>query len=237
MKTTLVVMTLNEIEGMKAIMPQVKRAWCDQILVVDGGSTDGTVEYAREMEYDVYIQKAPGLRSAYREAWPLIKGDWLITFSPDGNCPPEYIPKLIAKMGEGYDMVIGSRYYEDATSEDDSIVTRFGNWLFTTVINLLHSGHYSDAMTIYRIYKKELFYQLELDKDSTYKVFEKLFFTRVSIEPILSARAAKERLRIADIACPEPSRIGGEQKLQVVRWGLAYMTQVIWERFTPRRLG
>jgi hypothetical protein len=51
------------------------------------------------------------------------------------------------------------------------------------------------------------------------------------VEPILSARAAKRRLRTADIACPEPPRIGGERKLQVVRWGLGYMTQVICERF------
>src|SRR5512137_2141512 len=101
MKTTLLVLTLNEVEGMKAIMPQVKKEWCDQILIADGHSTDGTVEYAKEMGYDVYVQKTRGLRFAYQEVWPLIKGDWVITFSPDGNSPPEYIPQLIAKMQEG----------------------------------------------------------------------------------------------------------------------------------------
>ena len=236
MKTTLMVLTLNEIEGMQAVMPHVKPEWCEQILVVDGQSTDGTIEYAKEQGYDVYVQQHKGLRAAYQEAWPLIRGDAVITFSPDGNSPPEYIPQLIAKMHEGYDMVIGSRYFEGAASDDDSVVTAFGNWLFTTVINLLHGGHYTDAMTIYRIYKKELFYQLELDQDATYRPFEKLFFTKIGVEPILSARFAKEKLRHADIACPEPARIGGIRKLQIVRWGLAYMTQVIWERFTPRRL-
>ncbi len=54
-----------------------------------------------------------------------------------------------------------------------------------------------------------------------------MFFTRLGVEPILSARCAKRRLRTADIACPEPPRIGGERKLQVVRWGLGYMTQVV----------
>jgi glycosyltransferase involved in cell wall biosynthesis len=227
------VLTQNEIEGMRAIMPQVRPEWVDQILVVDGNSTDGTAEYARSMGYDVYIQKQPGLRAAYQEAWSLVRGDYVITFSPDGNSPPEYIPQLIEKIGEGYDMVIGSRYFEDATSEDDDIVTGFGNWLFTTTINLLHRGHYSDAMTIYRIYRSELFYELGLDRDDTYAVYEKLFFTRIGVEPILSVRAAKAGLKIADIACPEPARIGGERKLQVVRWGLAYMSQVFWEKFTP----
>jgi len=44
MKTTLLVMTLNEVLGMKTIMPQVSRDWCDQIIIVDGGSTDDTIE-------------------------------------------------------------------------------------------------------------------------------------------------------------------------------------------------
>ena len=160
MKTTLLVVAMNEIEGMKTIMPQVQSDWCDQILLLDGGSTDGTVEYAKKMGYDVYVQQKKGLHYAYQEVWPLIKGDWVITFSPDGNSPPEYIPKLIAKIQEGYDMVIGSRYYEDATSEDDDFITAFGNWVFTTVINMLFGAKYSDAMTIYRIYKTNIFYQL-----------------------------------------------------------------------------
>jgi len=213
-------------------MPQIKPGWVDQVLIVDGNSTDGTAEFSRSMGYDIYIQKKPGLRAAYNEAWPHIKGDYVITFSPDGNSPPEYIPKLIAKINEGYDMVIGSRYYGDATSQDDDIITRFGNRLFTRTINLLHNAHYTDAMTIYRIYRKELFLQLGLDKDETYERFEKIYFTRIGVEPILSVRAAKAGLKTADIACSEPPRIGGERKLQIVRWGLAYMSQVFWEKFT-----
>lgn len=55
MKTTLLVMTLNEIIGMKAIMPEIDRSWCDQIIIVDGGSSDGTVEWARQNGYEVYV--------------------------------------------------------------------------------------------------------------------------------------------------------------------------------------
>lgn len=235
MTTTLLVLTKNEIEGMKAIMPQINKKWCDQILVLDGNSTDGTIEYAREMGYDVYIQRKRGLRCAYQEAWPLIKGDYVITFSPDGNSPPEYIPKLIDKMKEGYDMVIGSRYYQGAKSMDDDMLTAFGNWLFTRTINILHNGNFTDAMTIYRIYKKELFYSLGLNEDATYSLYEKIFFTNISLEPVLSVRCAKEGLKTADIACPEPPRIGGKRKLQIVRWGLAFMAQVVLEKFIPKR--
>lgn len=78
-------------------------------------------------------------------------------------------------------MVIGSRYFGDATSEDDDIVTGFGNWLFTNTINLLHGGHYSDAMTIYRIYPTRLYYQLGLHLDETYERFEKCISPRSAL--------------------------------------------------------
>jgi glycosyltransferase involved in cell wall biosynthesis len=114
-------MTLNEVVGMKAIMPSVDRSWVDQIIVVDGGSSDGTIEWAKQNGYEVYVQKKKGFRHAYNEVWPLITGDVVITFSPDGNSIAALIPDLITKMKEGYDMVIASRYLGDAKSEDDDI--------------------------------------------------------------------------------------------------------------------
>ena len=231
MKTTLLIPTLNEVNGMKAIMPQIKKEWCDQILILDGASTDGTAEWARENGYEVYVQKQRGLRQGYLEVWPLIRGDIVITFSPDGNSVSELIPPLIEKMREGYDMVIVSRYLPPAKSDDDSWLTGFGNWLFTTAINVLHRGHLTDAMVMYRAYKTNLVSALDLDKDVSYATPERLFCTHISWEPLLSVRALKRRLKVGEIPGDEPPRIGGKAKLQVVRWGAAYMFQVIREVF------
>ncbi|MBP0021230.1 MAG: glycosyltransferase [Cyanobacteria bacterium SBLK] len=231
MKITLLVLSWNEIEGMKAIMPQIDKDWCDQIIVLDGGSTDGTIEYAKEQGYFVYIQTKQGIRNAYCEVLPYIEGDILITFSPDGNSVPELIPDLIAKMREGYDMVIVSRYLEDAKSDDDDIITAFGNWLFTKTVNILHGGRYTDVMVLYRAYKTKLIQELDLDKDESYSLPEKLFRTRISWEPLLSVRAAKRKLKVTEIPGDEPPRIGGERKLQILRWGAAYYFQFIRELF------
>lgn len=229
MRFTLFVPTLNELNGLKAIMPRVKREWVDQILVVDGGSTDGTVGYVKEQGWDLHVQKEKGLHRAYAEAWPLIEGDGVITFSPDGNCIPEAIPELTAKMEEGYDMVVASRYLGSAKSEDDGLVTAFGNWLFTRVlINGLHGGSYTDAFNIYRAYRTKLYYELKLDRRASYSV-EKIWSTVIGVEPLLSTRAVKAGCRLGEIASDEPARIGGEAKLQVVRWGGAYLFQILRE--------
>ncbi len=231
MKVTLLIPTLNEIDGMKNIMPLIKKEWYDQLLIVDGQSKDGTIEYAQKMGYPIVVQKKKGMRHAYMEALPHITGDVILTFSPDGNSIPELIPTCIAKMKEGYDMVIVSRYAQGAKSYDDDAVTGFGNKLFTTSINLLHGAHYTDAMVIYRAYKKQLIHDLDLDKDWSYVTEEKLFTTVISWEPLLSIRAAKRKLKVADIPGDEPARDGGERKLQVLRWGAAYMYQVLREIF------
>jgi glycosyltransferase involved in cell wall biosynthesis len=237
MKTTLIVMALNEIDGMKIIMPQIDRNWCDQILVIDGGSTDGTAEWARANGYEVYVQKERGIRNGYLEAWPLVRGDVVITFSPDGNCVADAIPPLLAKMREGYDMVVASRYLGDAHSDDDDLITGFGNWFFTRTINVLYRGNYTDVMGIYRAFKKDLIHRLQLDKDDYFETMEKIFRCGrrgISWEPFLSLLAHKYGYRISEVPAPEPARLGGERKLRVLSWGGAFYTQFILEFFRPR---
>lgn len=238
MKTTLLVLTLNEIEGMRQIMPQVDRQWCDQIIIVDGGSTDGTVQWASEQGYEVHVQTRKGIRFAYFEVFPKIIGDVVISFSPDGNCPIDAIPRLRAKMTEGYDMVIASRYLDDARSDDDDLMTAFGNWLFTRTVNVLHRAHYTDVMVILRAFRKSLVTELDLLDDGAYEKVERLFGTVISWEPLMSVRAAKWGARVTEIPADEPKRIGGERKLQMWRWGAAYYSQFwreLWYWRTARK--
>lgn len=225
MTVTILALTLNEIVGVRAILPQIDPSWYDQLLVVDGGSTDGTVEWCREHHFETYVQKRRGIRFAYLEVLPLITGDVILTLSPDGNCDPAVIPKILAKMREGCDMVIGSRYLDDATSSDDDLITGFGNWLFTRTVNLLHRATYTDCMVIYRAFTKQLVHDLDLDKEEAYALPEKLFHTIISWEPLMAVRAAKARKKIGEIAAGEPERLGGERKLQILRWGAAYYFQ------------
>lgn len=219
MKVSLIIFTLNEIEGMKAIMPQIKKEWYDQLIIVDGGSTDGTIEYAREHGYFIFVQKEKGAGAAFKESVELATGEVIIIFSPDGNSPPEAIPKLIKKMEEGYDMVIASRHMGGAKSYDDDMVTAFGNWFFTKLTNLLFRANYTDTLVMYRIFKRSIV------KDLRIKTRSPAWGSQMCI------RCVKRKLKMADIPSDEPVRIGGKRKMQPLVNGLFELYMIYRELF------
>jgi len=224
MKTTLLMPTLNEIEGMRQIVPRIQKDWVDEVVVIDGGSTDGTIEYAKAAGFKVVHQKSKGITGAYREATPHISGDIVIGFSPDGNSIPELIPGLIQKMKDGYDMVIVSRYLKHARSEDDDVVTAFGNWIFTTLINILFWSRFTDALVIFRAWRKPL-----------YQCLDQKIPGRAGFETLSTVLCAKYNLRVTEIPGDEPKRIGGQRKMSPILNGLAVLRCILKEFLSPKK--
>lgn len=220
MRTTLLMPTVNEIVGLKLMMPRIKKDWFDEIVLIDGDSTDGTVEYAKSLGCRVIHQQSKGLTNAYREALEHVTGDVIVTFSPDGNSLPERIPDLLSKMEEGYDMVIVSRYVDGAKSEDDDAVTAFGNWLFTTTINVLFGGHYTDSLVMFRAFRRDIANGLPTD------------LPRAGLEPFLSIICAKGGLKTADIPGDEPMRVGSARKMHPILNGIDILRLILRERFS-----
>ena len=217
MKVSIAVFALNEIDGMKVIMPRIKREWYDQLIIVDGNSTDGTIEYAKEYGYDLCVQKEKGAAAAFREAMKRLTGDIVIFFSPDGNSIPEMIPPLIEKMKEGYDMVIVSRYLDGAKSYDDDIVTAFGNKMFTRLISLLFGYKITDSLVMYRAFRREVV--VKLDINTKYASWGTQILTRL----------IKRNLKVGEIPGDEPPRIGGVRKMSPIKNGLQELFMIIRE--------
>lgn len=226
---TLLILTLNEIDGVKAILPKIDKALFSQILVVDGGSVDGTQAWCESNGYEVFIQKRKGVRFAYFDVWPEIAGEYVVTISPDGNCDVSKLPELINLLME-CDLVIGSRYSAGSSSEDDDMITAFGNWMFNFIARIFFGSQIKDVMVIYRGYRKDLADELNLFDEKNYRSPERLFFTKISWEPLMSIRAVKQGKIVREFAAGEPARIGGERKLQIFRWGSAYLFQFVKER-------
>lgn len=201
---TLLLPVLNEIEGLKATLPFIERHCVDEILVVDGGSTDGSVEYARAQGVRVIRQQRPGLEWAVYDAIRELDTDYVIEFSPDGNCPTEILPALVDKIAQGYDLVVVSRYLPPAKSEDDSPLTAFGNWMFSRMVRGLGRFPITDALTIYRGFRRDIIFGHDFSRYVVGPVFE----------PLVSAICTLNGLRICEIPGDEPARIGGASKMR-----------------------
>ena len=235
MTSTLLVPVLNEMRGLPKILGRLPPV--EQVLIVDGGSTDGSLDYCRERGWEVVQQTGPGLRQAFLDAWPSVTGDVVITFSPDGNSDPGRIPALVDAMHHA-DMVIVSRYLNWARSDDDTPLTRAANWGLTRLINLAFGGHYTDALVMFRAYRREVPGRLGiLDRRSPR--WERTVGRYISWEPMLSIRAAKAGLRVAEIPGDEPPRIGHgrpgfllpESRIQHFRCGWAFLRLIAEERW------
>jgi len=212
LKTTLLVPTLNEVEAAPKIMPQIDPKWVDEILVIDGGSTDGTIEYMQSRGIKVYSQTQRGYGTGMLQGLHVAQGEIVIEFTPDGNSIAEAIPKLIDKINEGYDLVIASRYAEGAKSEDDDWLTGIGNWMFTTIVNILFGARYTDVLVAFRAYRKSKALTLDLDAPG------------LSWPCQISDRFAAAGFKVTEIPVDEPARIGGERKMRPFRTG----SEIVW---------
>ena len=229
LQVTLIIPTMNEIEGLKWFLPKVKKEWYDEMIIVDGGSTDGTIEYCEQNNYPIFVQSQKGLTMAVVEALHRSTKEIIITLSPDGNSLPELIPQLADKMREGYDMVIVSRYLGSAKSYDDDRCTAIGNKAFTVLINLLFGSKYTDSLVIFRAYRREALFAMGLERQDQENTLRKKYHLLNSWEIGSCARAAIMKLKTAEIPGDEPKRVGGNRKLNIAIHGTAALLQVIYE--------
>lgn len=217
-KVTILVPTLNEIEAVQVVMPQIKREWADEILVIDGGSTDGTIDYMTKNGYRVHSQTGRGYGTGMKQGLLMAQGEIIIEYLPDGNSIAAAIPALIEKIEEGHDLVIASRYKDGAKSDDDDVVTAFGNWMFTTMVNILFGAKYTDVLVGFRAYRKTPALTLDLSTHG------------LSWPAQTSTRFAAAGYRVAEVPVDEPKRIGGVRKMMPIKTGWEVL-MVIWHDF------
>lgn len=220
MTVSIVVFEINEIDGMRATMPLIKKEWYDQLIVVDGGSTDGTLEYCRENGYDVFVQKERGVGAALHEAMQRVTGDIVVIYAPDGSFKTEIIPEMIQKIKDGYDVVNVTRYGFGAKSYDDNFFTGCGNWFFTRFANVVFGADLTDFLYTYLAFPKKLLTELKHDS------------TCITWGQILLLRALKQKKKIIEIPSDEPARVGGDVKVHKIRAAWALVKTILREKFS-----
>ena len=219
MTVALLILTLNEIDGMKKIVPQINRDWVDEILLVDGGSTDGTIEEAKNQEIDVLIQKNKGHGAAIIEGVAATKSDSIIFFGPDGNHYPEEIEILAKKIKEGYDQVLISRFGNGSENLDANFIEAFGNKMFAFLVNVFFGGHWTDTLNESRVITRKAFHDLKFNA-----------FQMASTQQ-MSIRGLKLRQNILELVGNEGERIGGKKKMRPLQVGYDLSHEILKEFF------
>lgn len=208
---TVVIPTLNEAEAIGKVLDEVVETGVprDRILVVDGGSSDGTTEIARSKGVRVILQEGKGKADAIRTALKVIDTEYVLVMDGDWTYPARFIPNLYRKIkSEGLDMVIGVRKWGEGSQ---GLVFRFGNWALTKLFNILFGTRLRDVLSGMYIIR-------------TGALRDALFESRgFGIESEIAAHIASTSRRIGEVIIEYRRRLG-RKKL-----GVLHGFQIAWD--------
>lgn len=215
---SIIIPTLNEVLNIKHVFPFIPE-FVDEIIVIDGNSTDGTREEILKHKSDanIIIVDSPGKGTALRKGFEIAKGDLIIIMDADGSNDPKELRRLVTPILNGYDVASGSRLMPGGGSADITLMRRFGNFIFVTMVNTLYGTKYTDLCYGYRAFKKEAIERIYLKSNG----FE--------IETEQSILMAKAKLKIKEVPSYESERIHGKTNLRTLRDGFKIFTMIISE--------
>lgn len=221
--TSLIILTRNEITGLKAIASKIPFEAVDEFFAVDYQSTDGSLEYLKQRHIPAITQHKPGRSEAFRIGAAHAKGDVLIFFSPDGNENPAGIPGLIEQIRQGADIAIASRFLPGSRNEEDDQIFKWRKWAnqaFSLLANMFfrrHGQYITDTINGYRAITKTAFHSLTLDADG------------FAIEYQMTIRAMKRRMIIHEIPTIEGNRIGRQSGSLAIPTGVTFIGYLLRE--------
>ena len=202
---SVVLPTLNEANNLPLLIPYLPMNWIDEVILVDGRSSDGTVEVAKRLLPSIRvineIRRGKGL--ALRAGYKAAQGDIIIVLDADGSHDPREIPRYIRALLEGADFVRGSRFAPGGGTTDMPRFRKLGNSGFVTLVNLLFDVDFTDLCYGYHAFWRYCLDDIDLDDISGFE-----------IDTAIYIRALKEQLKILEVPSFEGFRFRGQGKLR-----------------------
>ena len=219
MKTvSIVIPTINECENIKEVLPKLP-SFIDEIIIVDGCSTDGTREEIKKYRNDskIFIEMEKGKGAALRRGFKEASGDLIIMMDADGSHDPKELSMLIDPVLNGYDVTKASRLLPGGGSDDFTPFRRFGNKMFVIMVNTLYGSSYTDLCYGYRAFKRDALEKLQIRANG----FE--------VETEQSILMIKAGLKIMEVPSFEASRKNGKSGLHSFRDGWKILGVIVRE--------
>jgi glycosyltransferase involved in cell wall biosynthesis len=192
----------------------------DEVIIVDGLSTDGTLDVAKMIEPDVVVihEMRPGKGAAMRAGMSAARGEFVVLLDADGSMDPVEIDRYVDQLALGFDLVKGSRKLPGGGSTDLTPLRDFGNARLLDLANLLFGTDFTELCYGFVGLRRSAIAALQLDADG----FE--------IETQIVTRAVRAGLRIVEVPSMEAPRRYGESNLRTFRDGWRVLRTMLAER-------
>ena len=219
-RVSIVIAAWDEEESLPYVLSRLP-AGLHEVILVDGHSTDRTVEVARELRPDIRIVEQPGhgKGDALRAGFAATCGDIVIAIDADGSTDPVEIPAFVGALLAGADYVKGSRFITGGGTDDMTLTRKIGNLGMMVLCRVLFGTRYSDLNYGYTGFWMRELSRLDLHSEG----FE--------IETEMNLRAALARLKVVEVASFEGPRVGGVAHLDPVRDGWRVLIEIFRQRF------
>lgn len=157
-RTTVVLPTKNEAGGIRELVEAV-RPYCEEVIVVDGHSTDGTLELAREAGARVLLDNRRGKGDAYRVGLEAASQEFVVFMDADGSHDPADIPALVEPLQAGRaELVVASRHRggsDEWAGDLNTWLRAIGSGFLSVVINSRWKSNLTDVLNGFRAVRRK----------------------------------------------------------------------------------
>ena len=229
---SVVIPALNEERNLPHVFAALP-AMVTEVVLVDGGSVDRTVEVARELRPDLVVvtQTRKGKGNALACGFAACTGDIIVMIDADGSTDPAEIPLFVKQLVEGADFVKGSRFSAGGDSHDITPLRKLGNDGLSLVVNVLFGTRFTDLCYGYNAFWRSVVPALDLPDTRLPEPAGggKLWGDGFEIETMINIRAAADGLTVGEVGSVEHARIHGKSNLNTFRDGFRVLRTIFSE--------
>ena len=212
---TLVIPAKNEFESLPSVLSELKKYNLKTKVVLEKSDIE-TIKSIKRFDCQIIYQSGKGYGNALIEGIKSTKTKYFCIFNADGSFLPKELNAMKKKIiNNNYDFVFGSRYEKNASSEDDTFITRIGNFFFTSLSRILFSLKLTDILYTYVMGKTTSFKKLKMSQADF----------RFCVELPIKAKLLK--MKMTNNKAYERSRIAGIKKVNEVKDGFLILKYIL----------